>query len=173
MLRVLRSTARWLVLGTAVDIGLGVLLGSSLWWLNWRRPPTGDFFITLAGVGGALLIAYSVTVTEVFPGLVRHAARSDTALTMDAFGRFLGFALAVALAGVVGLSTCLALVHDPLTRNQWLSMSLFGVSAFTTAVLALAIGLGTLMYVLLFVYESVPGDATDTDVSPDPDPQSI
>jgi hypothetical protein len=166
LLRVLRSAGQWLVLGAVVDIGLGVLVGSSMWWLNWRRPPTGDFFVTLAGIGGALLIAYSVTVTQVFPGLVRHAARSDTALTMDVFGRVLGFALAVAFGGVIGLSTCLALVHDSLTRSQWLAMSLFGVSVFTAAVLALAVGLGTLIYVLLFVYESLRADEPVSDGLP-------
>lgn len=156
--RVLWRAGWWLIFVTLFDVGLGLLLGSGMWWLGWKRAPDPDFFATLAGIGGTLLIAYSVTVTQVLPALVRHAIRPETALTTDVFGNMLGFALAVALAAVVGLGTCLALVPDRLGRSQWLGMGLFGVSLFTLAVLALAIGLGTLIYVLLFLHGSPSGD---------------
>lgn len=164
--RVLWRAGWWLVFVTVLDVGFGLLLGSVMWWLGWTRPPIKDFFVTLAGIGGALLIAYSVTVTQVLPALVRHAMRDETALTTNVFGRLLGFALAVALAAVIGLGTCLALVHEPFTRSQWLVMGLFGVGLFTLGVLALAVGVGTLIYVLLFLYESPAGDAVDANGLP-------
>jgi hypothetical protein len=135
-------------------------------WLGWKHPPSKDFAATLAGIGGAFLIAYSITVTQVFPGLVRHAVRPETALTTDMFAGLLGFALGVAFAAVVGLGSCLALGEEPIRHSQSLVMYFFGVGLFTIGVLACAIGLGTLIYVLLFLFASPGGDAVDANGLP-------
>lgn len=152
--RLLGDAGIWLVLASLIDIGVGVLFGSSVWWLGWKRAPIKDFFVALAGIGGALLIAYSVTVSQVLPMLGKNAVRGEEAhFSIPAFGRIFGSALGVAMAAVVGLSACLALVRDPLEHTQWLAMALFGVSIITLGVLALAVGLGTTLYVFQFFEE--------------------
>lgn len=151
---VLGTAGWWLTLVSIVDIVLGLLLGSGMWWLGWTRPPIKDFLVALAGLGGALLIAYSVTVSQVLPLFARHAVGGKTAsITTDAFGRVFGFALGVALAAVIGMGACLALIRGPLRHAHWWLMALFGVSLFTLGVLALGIGLGTALYVFLVVEE--------------------
>ena len=147
---ILWSSIGWLALVTVVDVGVGVLVGSGMWWLGWTDTPIKDFFVTLAGLGGALLIAYSVTVTQVLPIFVRNAVRNNRVkVTAGRFGPGFGLALGVALAAVIGIGACLALVRDPSGRHWWL-MALFGVGLFTLVVLAVAIGLGTMLYVFLF-----------------------
>jgi hypothetical protein len=151
---VLWKAGWWLGLVVLIDIGVGLLLGSGMWWLGWTHPPIKDFFVTLAGIGGALLVAYSVTVTQVLPVFVRHAVRGKTVnITTGQFAQVFGFALGVALAAVVGIGACLALVREPLSQAHWWLMGLFGVGVFTLAVLGAAIGLGTMLYVFLFFEE--------------------
>jgi hypothetical protein len=125
-----------------------------MWWLGWTHPPIKDFFVALAGIGGALLIAYAVTVSQVMPIFVRNAVRSQTVnLTTPRVAQAFGSTLGVALAAVVGIGASLALVRDPVRETHWLLMGLFGVSLFTLGLLGCAIGLGTVLYVLLFVEE--------------------
>lgn len=151
---ILREAGCWLLLVSVVDVGAGLLSGSCVWWLGWTRPPIKDFFVALAGIGGALLIAYSVTFSQVLPVLGRNAVRADGAgASLRRFRRIVGSALGVAAAAVVGIGACLALVRDPLEHVHWWAMGLFGVSVLTLGALGLAIGLGTALYVFLFFEE--------------------
>jgi hypothetical protein len=151
---VARTAALQVPCVAVLDLGLGVLVGSVMWWSGWTHPPIKDFFAALAGLGGTLLIAFSVTVTQVLPVFVRNAVRNDAVnIGMHGFAQIFGAVLGVALAAIVGLGACLVLIHDPRPAHWWL-MSLFGVSVVTMSVLALAIGMGTMLYVVLFFDES-------------------
>lgn len=144
------STGWWTLLATIADVGLALLLGSLAWWLGWTRPPIKDFFVTMAGLGGALLIAYSVTVSQVAPVLVRNTGAK---LTPGRLGSMFGATLGIAASAIVGIGASLALVRNPIAHPQWVWIALFGVSVVTLAALALTIGLGTAVYVFLFFEE--------------------
>lgn len=147
-------TGSWTVVVAVADVGIGLLLGSAAWWLGWTRPPIKDFFVTMAGLGGALLIAYSVTVSQVLPVFVRNVVRGGGVdLTTGQLGSMLGSTLGIATGAIAGIGASLVLVRDPIVHPQWVWIGLFGVSVLTLAALALAIGLGTVIYVLLFFEE--------------------
>jgi hypothetical protein len=139
------------VVGTALlDVGLGVLLGSAMYWLGWTRPPIKDFFVALAGIGGALLVAYAVTAAQmgtVMKDTAKKASDLDASDIPAIYGAFVALVLGVALAAMVGISASLALVRDPPTSADWLLMALFGVSLFTLGVLALVILYGSMIVV--------------------------
>jgi hypothetical protein len=134
---------------------VGFVLGTAAHALGWARPPSQAFFLALAGLGGALLIAFTVVGTQLLPTISKLISTSDTSnverreLALRTIYTLPSAFAAVGLVGVVGIGTCLAMVDAPLSRSHWWLMALTGISVFTVALVAVMVCLASSVVAML------------------------
>jgi hypothetical protein len=127
----------------AIGFGLGALVTV----FGWNRPPSQAVFITLAGLGGVLLIAYTVAGIQVLAALqtmIMNSNKDDAdtmVLLLQAIWSMPAACAAIAIDGAIGTACAVALIDAPLRSKHWWLMSLTGVSILTIALLAFAVAL--------------------------------